>query len=270
MGEMAEDRIYADRRGKTDVYVGSSLGLTLVAVSDDRVGRFRLLRRGTVRDVATGDRSVLIATDEDVYRGTDGGESFESTGFGPAVAVGRSDGPIAADPDGVVARLGPEDEDWHRLGQVPDVRAIDGEWLAADDGVHRIDDASLDHVGLTTARDVAVGERVLAANADGVHRYADGEWTTGRSANVHAVATDGERAHAIGDGSLYEYAGEWTCRESPTDERIVDLGYAGGIVAITETGTVFVDPAAAKDGAAGWRSRTLGLEDVTGLAVAEA
>lgn len=274
MGEMAEDRIYADRGGKTDVYVGSPLGLTLVAVSDDRVGRFRLLRRGAVRDVATGGSGVVIATDEDVYRSTDGGESFEATDFGPAVAVGAGDGLIAAGPDGDVSRFVEETDEWRRLGGVDGARAIDREWLAADDGVHRIGDDRLEHAGLPTARDVAAGETVLAASADGVHRYADGEWTTEDSVDVQAVASDGKHAHAVGADGLYEYdsdgeeTGEWTHRESPVDERIVDLGYAGGIVAVTEAGTILVDPAAAKDGAAGWRTRSLGLENVTGLAVA--
>ncbi|WEL16269.1 Uncharacterized protein SVXHr_0084 [Halorhabdus sp. SVX81] len=267
MGEMAEDRIYADRREKTDVYVGSPLGLTLVAVSDDRVGRFRLLRRGAIRDVATGDGVVLIATDEDVYRSTDGGESFEATGFGPAVAVGFDGEVIAAGPDGDVSRF--VANEWRRLGSVDGARAIDDEWLAANDGVHRIGDGRLEHAGLQTARDVAAGGAVLAANADGIHRYADGEWACERPVDVHAVASDGERAHAVGPDGLYEYDGTWGRREPPIDEPIVDVGYAGGIVAVTDAGTILVDPAASKDGAEGWRTRSLGLEDVSGLAVAD-
>jgi len=279
MGEMAEDRIYADRRGKADVYVGSSLGLTIVAVSDDRVGRFRLLRRGDVRDVATGDGSVLIATDEDIYRSTDGGDSFDAAGFGPAVAVGFDGDPIAADPDGAVARFAVAADEWQHLGSVDGARAIDGEWLAADDGVYRIGEGGLEHAGLQTARDVAAGETVLAANADGIHRYADGEWACERAVDVHAVASDGAHAHASGPDGLYEYGNEgerendgereWTRREPPIDEPIVDVGYAGGIVAVTDAGTILVDPAASKDGAEGWRTRSLGLEDVSGLAVAD-
>lgn len=275
MGEMAEDRIYADRRGKTDVYVGSPLGLTLVAVSDDRVGRFRLLRRGAVRDVATGSGAVVIATDEDVYRSTNDGESFEATGFGSAVAVGAGDGLIAAGPDGAVARLDEGASEWQRLGSVADVRAIDAGWLAAGDGVYQVREDDLERAGRPTARDVAVGEAVLAANADGIHRYVDGEWGQETSVDVQAVATDGERVHAVGPAGLYEYEGgsdsdgEWTRRESPIDEPIVDVGYAGGIVAVTEAGTILVDPAAAKDGAEGWRSRSLGLDDVSGLAVGD-
>ncbi|ACV11718.1 conserved hypothetical protein [Halorhabdus utahensis DSM 12940] len=269
MGEMAEDRIYADRRGKADVYVGSPLGLTLVAVSDDRVGRFRLLRRGAVRDVATGDGSILIGTDEDIYRSTDGGDSFDAAGFGPAVAVGFDGDPIAADPDGAVARFAVAADEWQHLGSVDGARAIDGAWLAADDGVYRIGEGGLEHAGLQTARDVAAGGAVLAATADGIHRYVDGEWTTERSVDVRAVASDGTRAHAVGPDGLYEYDGTWGRRESPIDEPIVDVGYAGGIVAVTDAGTILVDPAASKDGAEGWRTRSLGLEDVSGLAVAD-
>ncbi|WP_136689460.1 HVO_0234 family beta-propeller protein [Halorhabdus amylolytica] len=265
MGEMAEDRIYADRRGKTDVYVGSELGLTLVAVSDDRVGRFRLIRRGGVQSVAASEETVVIGTDEDVYRAmTEEIESFEALGFGPTVAVDAG-GPIAASPDGEVARYdGPE---WRSLGTVEDPETITGEWIAAGDGLHRIEDETIERRG-PAAHDVTADPVPTAATVDGLYRFADGEWERERRGVFHAITGDGRRSLAVGEEGLIERRdGEWVKREPPTDERIVDVGYGQGIVAVTSAGTILVDPPAAKDGAEGWRSRSLGLSDVTGLAV---
>ncbi|MFB6201660.1 MAG: hypothetical protein ABEI98_06585 [Halorhabdus sp.] len=266
MGEMADDRIYADRRGKTDVYVGAGLGLTLVGVSDDRVGRFRLIRRGEVQSVTADRKSVVIGTDDDVFRATtDDPETFEGLGFGSAVAVGI-DGPTAVSPDGEVARY-EGDGTWQSLGTVEEPRAIAGEWLAAGDGMYRIDGGTLTRSG-PSAADVAIGDHPIAAGEGGLYRFADGAWHRECEGTFDAVASDGNEAHAVGSAGLFERRdGEWLKRDPPTDERIVDLAYGQGIVAVTAIGTILVDPAAAKDGADGWRSRSLGLGSVTSLAV---
>ncbi|WP_158855323.1 hypothetical protein [Halorhabdus sp. CUG00001] len=267
MGEMAEDRIYADRRGKSDVYVGAGLGVTLVAISDDRVGRFRLLRRGHVHGVAAGDSQVTIATDEGVFRASHGEDTFEDLGFGLAVAVGLDDGPIAASPDGDLARY--DGQDWETLGQIADVQAIDGAWVGAPDGAYRLTESSVEQTGLSGVRDVAAGDIPLAATDNGLYAYADGNWAREHDGAFTAVATDGTRAHAVGETGLVERRdGAWHGRSLPVDESLVDVEYAQGPVVVTAAGTMLVDPPAAKDGATGWRSRSLGLADVTGLAVA--
>ncbi|WP_135665163.1 HVO_0234 family beta-propeller protein [Halorhabdus rudnickae] len=265
MGEMAEDRIYAERRGKTDVYVGADLGLTLVAISDDRVGRFRLVRRGEVQSVGASEAAVVIGTDEDTYRAaSEDVESFEALGFGPAVAV-DAEGPIAAAPDGEVARY--DGAEWRTLGAVGEPRAISGKWIAAGDGLYRLEDERLDHRG-RAARDVTADPVPTAATADGLYRFTDSEWDHEREGAFHAVAGGSERTLAVGEDGLIERRdSEWVSRDPPTDERIVDVGYSRGIVAVTSAGTILVDPPAAKDGAAGWRSRSLGLSEVSELAV---
>lgn len=265
MGEMAEDRIYAERRGRTDVYVGSGLGVTLVAISDDRVGRFRLVRRGEVQSVAANEATVVIGTDEDAYRApSEDVESFDALEFGPAVAV-STEGPIAAPPDGEVARY--DGAEWRTLGTVGEPQAIAGEWIAAGDGLYRIENERLDRRG-PAARDVTADPVPTAATADGLYRFTDDEWDREREGAFHAVAGGSERTLAVGEDGLIERRdGEWVRREPPTDERIVDVGYGRGIVAVTSAGTILVDPPAAKDGAAGWRSRSLGLSDVSELAV---
>lgn len=266
MGEMAEDRIYADRRGKTDVYVGAGLGLTLVKISDDRVGRFRLLRRGGITSIAAADGEVLFGTVEDVYRGTESAD-FESLSFGPATAVSWADAPIAVTPDGDLARQA--GQSWHSLGTVEDVRAIDRDWMATVDGVVRISADGLERVE-SSPEDVRDVTRIgsLAATGDGLYRYRDGEWTRERDGTWSVVASDGDRAHAVGEEGFFERIdGEWRKQSLPVEEQLMDVGYGQSLVAITDRGTVLVDPAAAKDGASGWRTRSLGLTDVTGLTI---
>jgi hypothetical protein len=189
MGEMAEDRIYADRLSKTDVYVATGLGVAVVSVSNDRIGQFSLQHRCTARDVAADGDRLLVATDEDVLAGTDG--AYEPMGFGPAVAVGRDDaGPVAAGSEGTVARYA-EDE-WVTLGEIEDPRAIAGNLLAGAAGVFRIDDG-LDHVGLEDVRDVAVDGAPLAATGEGCYRLGPG-WTRDIDGDFRMVAADTSRS----------------------------------------------------------------------------
>jgi hypothetical protein len=273
MGEMAEDRIYADRLGKTDVYVATGLGVAVVSVSNDRIGQFSLTHRCEARDVAADGDRLLAATEADVLVTADPQDGeYRSTGFGPAVAVGAGPadgGPVAAGSDGTVARY--DGTDWTALGEVADPRALDGDLLAAGNGVYRID-GGLDHVGLDDARDVAVGGAPLAATGEGCYRLGPG-WTRDIEGAFETVASHGERAHAATNETLYERTdGEWAERSVPVDEPVADLTTTddGGLVAVTTAGTCLVDPVAAKDGAEGWRHRSLGLPDVTAMAVLDA
>lgn len=262
MGDMREDRIYADRLGKTDLLVATGMGLAIVSVSNDRIGEFSLAHRCTARDVAGTDDGVVLATDEDVLVGDP--EDPEPTGFGPAVAVTVTDGvPVAAGPEGRLARYG--DSEWTTLGEVADPRALDGDLLAADGGVYRLPDC--DHVGLTDATDVSTAGTPLAATADGCYRLGPG-WTQDVAGAFVFVAGDGERAHAGTDDRVYERAdGEWAERDHPATDALVDAAYLddGGVAVLTESGRLLVDPAAAKDGHEGWRSRSLGLPDAVAL-----
>ena len=268
MGELEEDRIYAETLGKTDVYVAAQLGVVEVSVSNDRIGQFTLSHRCTARDIAAYGTDLLVATDEDVLSvGLTGDEpTVESLGFGPAVAVGGEDAPLAAAPDGTVARA--SDTDWTELGTVSEPRAIDGTLVATPDGVFRAEER-LEHVGLDDVRDVVGGPIPYPGTADGLYRLGPG-WTRELDADTSVVAAEDSRAHAVTGDGLFETAGEgWHERELPTDDPIVDIGYIadGGTVAVTETGRFFVDPAAAKDGAGGWRSRALGLDATAGFAI---
>ena len=270
MGDIEEDRIYADTLGKTDLFVATGLGVAEVSVSNDRIGQFSLAHRCTARDVAADGTRVLVATDEDVLAIETAGDepTVESLEFGPAVAVGVADAPLAGRPDGTIERR--VDGEWKPLGTVEAVRAIDGDLVASVDGVFRVG-GTLEHVGLEDAYDVVGRETPYAATSDGLYRLGPG-WTRDLDGDFRVVTGGTHQAHAATADALYvREDGSWERREIPTAESIVDVGYVadGGVVAVTASGTCLVDPVAAKDGASGWRSRSLGLPETAALAVPE-
>ncbi|WP_436929831.1 HVO_0234 family beta-propeller protein [Halosimplex halobium] len=268
MSAIEEKRMYGDRREETVAYLATGQGVATVRVSGDQVGRFGLAHRTAARDVATTDGAVVVATDEAVLVGPD---EFESLGFGPAVAVGtdREDDVLAADESGRVARY--RDGEWTDLGTVGDVRAIADGFVAAADGVHRVDGADLVNAGLDAARDVATVDGVpLAATDDGLYRLGNG-WLREREGSFRVVAGGGDHAHAATADELFERDGEaWTAVDLPVDEQVVSVDYGECVYAVTAGGTFLVeaDPETTADGAGGWRSRSLGLPDVAALAVA--
>lgn len=270
--DIDEKRLYGEARTATLAYVATGQGLASVEISGDQVGRFGLVHRGAVRDVASGAGTVVVASDEDVtvIDGDDHGDA-EATGFGPAVAVGVADAPVAADADGRVARY--TNGEWTPLGTVDGVRALDGDLAATQEGVYRLD-GGLDHVGLEDVRDVAAAGVPLAATAEGLYRLGNG-WQRVLDERVDVVAADATHAHAASGDTLYTYdeaMGGWRTVSLPVGEPIADVAYGECSYVATEPGTFLVDadPETTADGAGGWRSRSLGLPDVTALAVVPA
>lgn len=272
-----EKRVYAAASGRTEAFVACGVGLARVAVSDALVGEFGLAWRGDARDVTAGSGHLAVAAVDDVYlaRGAadDGereGPTFDSMGFGPATAVGvDGDGSgsgsggshqaVVAAGDGRVARL--TEDGWTTLCELEDVRAIDGDLLAAASGVHRLDGT---HVGLHGVRDVSSAGLPLAATGEGLYYLGNG-WMDAQDGDFYAVASDGERAHAATEDALYERGGapdDWTAVDLPVAEPVVDVAHAETTYAVTADGTLLAhDPA---EGA--WRDRPLGLADVRAIA----
>lgn len=272
---LSEKRVYAEARDATAVYVASTLGVVRVTVSGAQVGRVSLVHREPVADVAGADGRLLAAGEADVLVGT--GEEIEPTGFGTAVAVGVGASLFAASPDGRVARLA--GDDWRDVGRVAAPRAFDGAFLAAGSGVHRVGADGVEPLGLADVRDVAWigadGDSVAgpyAATDDGLYRRDEaGAWQLERDEACQVVAAAAHRANLVADGVLFERRspGEWTPCDLPADQPVVDVAHGEATYAVTADGTFLVDapPEHAPDGAGGWRSRALGLEGVTGLAV---
>lgn len=255
---LEEKRVYAGGDART-AFVAAETGLLEVSVSDDLVGEFGLAGREPTTDVVVDDGRVAAATATDALVASDDG--FAPTGFGPASAVGFSDGLVAcASDDDRVARLA--DGAWTDLGRVPDVRAVAGDLLAAADGVFRLDGS---HAGLADARDVAVGRDVFAATADGLYALANG-WMKRLDGGVRAVATGGGRAVAVrDDGRLLERrAGEWVATGATG---VVDAAATdGALYAVTDAGT-FLAAVDVPTEAGDWRERSLGVAEPRRLAV---
>lgn len=279
MSSIDEKRVYDDREGANVLYLATGVGVVRVAVSDDLVGEYGVVRQGAARDVAVVGSALVVATDEDVV--VDG----EATGLGPALVVGTDAAGevLAVAEGGGVTRL-----DGAELGHVPDARAVDDGLVAAPNGVYRVTD-DVSHAGLDDVRDVAgaAGEDTgrtggngagspLAATANGLYalgpgwtRRAEGAWRAVASGPDGAVALDDEgRVHrSAGD------AGRATAR-AETWERLpalpdaldpVDCGRGAGVTYVAGEGGRF---AVRLDGDE-WRTRTLGTPGVTRLVVGE-
>jgi len=289
--DIAEKRVFDAAAGRTRLAVGTGAGLAIVGVSGDVVGEFGLAVREPVRDLAAagersdgGDGRLLVATEEDVLVVTVAGgddvaaiDGAAETGAGPADAVAVADGAATvAGSDGTVRRASlddgeggsPSDLDWTAIGQA-DVRAADGRLLAAADGVYRVGtggraggDAALDHVGLDDVRDVAAGGP-FAATGEGLFRLGPG-WTRELEGAFDLVAADpvGDRTHAIDEGGLRQRTDDgWIEADWPAEAPVAGVAYGEATYAMTRGGTVLVE---AGDG---WRTRSIGLPDVTGCVV---
>ncbi|RZV12049.1 hypothetical protein BDK88_0939 [Natrinema hispanicum] len=286
MQSIEEKRVYGDRQGAITAYVASAMGVVRVRVAGDTVGEFGLCERCGARDVAASPDAIAVATDDDVRileleaestsdREGDApvvadDESFVETGFGPAVAVGfDGDDVLAAGPDGRVACRTAGADEWTTLsdGFETAVRAIDGDLVGTADGAYRVSDDGLAHAGLSDVRDVSAAGVPLAATADGLHKLGNG-WMTVLEGEFETVAADprserGElvRTHAVAADGVYEFvADEWHAIDG-SSEHIVGVGYGETTYAVTDEGTFL----AWSDGE--WRTRALGVRDVSGLAV---
>lgn len=259
-GTLDEKRVFGARGGSTPVFVATGAGVARVAVAADRVGEFSLVHADPARDVVARDGRLAIASADALVAAGDARldetGAVEETGFGPATAVGFHDGPIAAGGGRVARRTG---DGWTTLAEVPDVRTVAGQTLAAAGGVFRLDGS---HVGLDGARDVTTDDEVLAATDDGLYALGNG-WIPVLDGGFRAVTADGERARAVAaDGTLYARDGdrEWTDAGAPGDVVDVALG-ADATYAVTGDGTFLAD---AGDG---WRDRSLGLPETRRIAV---
>jgi len=280
MPTIDEKRVYTDESGTETVYLASGLGVVSVSVSDDLIGEFGVVHRCRARDVATAGPYVAAATDEgvllrdrraDTVDSADTESAFDPTGFGPATAVGFRDGVLlAGDGGGRVGRYDLDDDstadaEWTDLGTVGAVRAVDGDFVAAADGVHRIGESGLRPVGLDDARDVD-GEPLVAAES-GLYKLGNG-WMDVAPGPATAVDAAGGRGLAVCDGDLYlrrADGGEWTVSDPPFDADATVAAVAHGTeaaYAVTDAGRLAV-----RVSGGGWRDRNLGVREVTAAAV---
>ena len=288
MQTLTEKRVFGVKTGTTEVFVATDTGLVVVTVSAEQIGTFGLTYRGSVTAVAADAEGVLVGTDDGPgysrldaadrtssppafdfteIDGWDGNGSDGNDDASRIAAVGfEPTGSLVADDAGEVFSVDLGSEQWTRVGETADVRAIDGGLVAAADGVYRLDNGGLTHVGLDAASDVAGHGVPLAATDDGLFRLGNG-WLSVADGSFDAVASDGHgHASAVGPDGLHTQAetdGEWEHEELPVDETVADIAYGSGLrAAVTEAGTLCVN---AGDG---WRHQRLGVPGVSGVAIA--
>lgn len=268
MVSIDEKRVYGDKSGETTAYVAAGQGVATVSVSDDRVGQYGIDHECTALDVAARDGQLAVATPADVL--VKDGDSYDAVGFGPAVAVSfDGDELVAVGPTWSVGRA-TEPGEWTTIGTVGSpVRAVDGDLIAAEDGVYRIDGDDLSHSGLDDVRDVAASGTPLAATGEGLYALGAG-WMEQIGGEFPLAAADrraepGEldRAHATSVETLYAHEdGEWDPVDVPAGGAVVGVGYAeDAVYLVTSEGTFLANAGS------GWRTQPLGLTEIGGVAV---
>lgn len=258
MADVTEKRVFDERAGKTTLVVAAAMGVLDVEVASDRLGRFGVSHRCDPTDISSSAGRVAVATEGDVLHRGPEGDTFEPTGFGPAVAVGYNDEPVAAGPDGRVAAW--REGAWTDLGSLDaDVRAIDPPLLATDDGVYRL--PTLDYVGLDDAYDVAAAGP-LAATGEGLYSLGNG-WMDELDGPFRVAAAGPASDHGATHDTLFEReGGTWRAASLPADGSVVDVAYGDCPYAVTAEGTLLAH------GPDGWRAHPLGADGVVGCAVA--
>lgn len=276
-----ERRLMGEKRRRTTVYVAGELGLVRVDVAAAQVGQYTLIERGSCLSVATSGDAVVVGTDEHVS--VLDGDELRPIGFGPTTAVGIDEDCIyAASPAGRVARLARTRLDestgsnsqslpWESVGSVDGARTFDGDLLATEAGLFRVDsEDGLVSLGLEEARDVTrFGP--IGATAAGVFQLEAGDWQREVDGDATAVVTRSESAHAIVDGNVLERSpdGNWQPVQPPTESEPRLLAYSPTLTVLTADGTVWIsaDPEITHDGHGGWRSQAIGVPDATEMAV---
>ena len=272
MQTLSEKRVFGTKTGVTEVLVGTETGLVVATVSGAQIGTFGLQHRQSVTDLAVWGRELIVATNESVLVG-----QIEETAETPTVSLSAVEVPVESyaavgiGPQGLlvgggeaVAHTTDLTEPWTVVGSTGGVRAIDGGLIAAADGVYRLNDGGLTHVGLDAAADVAGHGVPLAATREGLFRLANG-WVSSYEQPTDRVASDGHDHHSLlGADGLYSTVGDgWERDELPVTEDVVTIAYGSGIrAAATQAGTLCVT---AGDG---WRHQRLGLAGVSAIAVA--
>lgn len=270
MGDLAEDRVYADRSGGMTLVVAAAPGLVTVAVSDGRVGGYGIAKECSPADLAAaaaeaGDQFPLaVATDRDVLLAeTAEIDALEPTEFGPATAVTAQEGrPMAADPAGELASY--RDSGWETIGELPGpATALDGDLVGTAEGVFRLVDGGLRPAGLADVNDVARAAGMpLVATADGLYELGNGWLDVLEGAFDLVTATTDGRAHAAGPaGSFTRENGAWAPLELPGESAVAAVAYGLRTFVLTEAGDLYVEEET------GWSRTPLGIDGIVGAVV---
>jgi hypothetical protein len=160
------------------------------------------------------------------------------------------------------------DGGWTTVGSLSGVSGMDGDLVASDDGVYRVLEDGLRHVGLERAVDVAAAGVPLAATTDGLFQLANG-WIEIAEGAFRFVASDPGarpgalgRAHAGTDDELIGHHDDAWEVETTLDQPVVDVTYGDTVYAVSADGRFVAETPDA------WRQHELGVREVTAAAAA--
>lgn len=261
MDEIRDKRVFAESTTAISAYVAADIGVVNLQLGDTRIGEFRLVLPCTAFDITVIEGEVVVATDEDVFVGSD--ETFHGLGFGPAVAVGGDDDIIAGGPDGRVARF--VDDTWIELGWLNRITAIADGFIGTSDGLFQSD--GLSPTGLSGINDIATGRIPHAATDAGLYSLGNG-WQRELKGGFWCVTAD---SHPGGQGLLastptdcyHNQSGGWEPFALPGDASVVDGVFADGIYLLTYDGAIL------STSESEWRKQLLGVRRAIGIEIPE-
>ncbi|WP_330631000.1 HVO_0234 family beta-propeller protein [Halocatena halophila] len=262
MSTIDEKRVFSDSMGTTTVFVASEVGIVRVECSGGMVGEFGLLDRTTATAI-DGDGSVVIATTADDLLQLDDGK-FEPTGFGPATALTLDDGIVGARTDRIARYT---DGSWQTCYQSESppwesITAVGGTLVGTPSGVFRLGNGEPTPVGLDDVRGISVDNSVLCGTGVGLYRLENG-WNRLFDGTVVDIARAEALTVAISNDRLYTHSdgSQWVEQQLPVDEPLAGVAIGDRIYVVTIDGTICIE-----DGD-GWRTRSIGVPAVAGLAV---
>ncbi len=257
--DIDEKRVYTETDSPTFVYIAAATGLVCVKVAGALAGEFSLIDDRSATDVAVSRDRLVLATSEDVFvarNGRSASTEFKPTEFGPATAVDSHDGIVAAG-EGRIAQY---TDAWTPLGHVDSVRAITGNIAATATGVHRLDGT---HVGLNEAYDVTTATGPYVATSTGLFLLANG-WMNELDGQFRAVSSrPGGTVLAAASDRVYrreDTSASWQTVDAPVTEPVAAIAVEDAEYIVTVDGTIAIN---AGDG---WRTRSLGIQDVAAVA----
>lgn len=261
MDDITDKRVFTESTTAIRAYVAADIGIVKLQLGDARVGEFRLVLPCSAFDITVVDGEVVVATDEDVFVGSD--ETFHGLGFGPAIAVGGDDGIVAGGPDGRLARF--VDDTWIELGYLNRITAIADGFIGTPDGLFQSD--GLSATGLSGINDIATDGIPHVATADGLYSLGNG-WQRELKGVFWCVTAN---SHPDGQGLLastptdcyYNQSGGWEPLALPGQASVVDGVFGDGLYLLTTDGIIL------STSGSEWRHQPLGLRRAIGVEIPE-
>lgn len=260
MSTIEEKRVYEGDHPPVAAYVASADGLVRVAVAGSSIGAYSLALRGAVTAVAAHGERVAAASPEGVFDGT--GDELSKIIEQDVEALGYDGESLVIAPRAGGLRRRGADGQWTDLAIDEAVSAVAPPFLGGPGGVYRIDERTVQAVGLGQVSDLVAHPQPLAATQDGLFELANG-WQERLAMPVERVAANGDEWVALtAAGALRR--GDEELPPLPADGKPVDISVGETVYVLARDGSLF---ALAENG---WRRQVLGVSEVTELVLGQA